>query len=243
VERNQAATVPLSVCMPVYNEEEAVALAVEDVQRDVLDRVAGAELVVVNDGSRDGTGKILDGLGAGDARIRVIHQQNRGHGGALMAALDAARGDYVLLVDSDRQIPLSDFSAAWAHVQAGRAGVFGVRRRRHDPALRLYLSAFVRQAIGLLFAVRILDANVPYKLLRREIWTDAQRCIPTGTLAPSLFLAIFAKRRRYDIVEVDVVHKERDTGEVSIRRLKLLKFCARGFRQMLAFRRCLSHVR
>lgn len=243
MERTQAPAVPLSVCMPVYNEEGAVALAVEDVQHDVLDRVPGAELVVVNDGSRDGTGKLLDSLAARDARIRVIHQANRGHGGALMAALDAARGEHVFLVDSDRQIPLTDFGAAWAHIQAGRAGVFGVRRRRHDPALRLYLSACVRRTIGVMFSVRLTDANVPYKLLRREIWSDAQRCIPSGTLAPSLFLAIFAKRRRYDIVEVDVVHKERDTGEVSIRRMKLLKFCARAFRQMLAFRRSLSHVR
>jgi len=235
--------IPLSVVMPVYNEEEAIPLAVEDVQRDVLDHVPGAELVVVNDGSRDGTGAILDGLGAKDARIHVIHQQNRGHGGALMAALDAARGEHVFLIDSDRQIPLSEFGAAWAHIQAGRQGVFGVRRRRHDPALRLYLSAFVRQSIGFIFGVRIVDANVPYKLLKRSVWDEARTCIPAGTLAPSLFLAIFAKKRGHDIVEVDVVHKERDTGEVSIRRLKLLKFCARGFRQMLAFRRCLSHVR
>ena len=121
--------------------------------------------------------------------------------------------------------------------------MFGVRRRRHDPALRLYLSKFVRGAVGLLFGVRIFDANVPYKLLKRDIWTDARMCIPDGTLAPSLFLAIFARRRGADIIEMDVVHKERDTGEVSIRRMKLLKFCAKAFRQMLAFRRCLPHGR
>jgi|KBSSwiStaDraftv2_1062776.scaffolds.fasta_scaffold541075_2 glycosyltransferase involved in cell wall biosynthesis len=234
--------IPLSVVMPVYNEEEAIPLAVEDVQRDVLDHVTGAELVVVNDGSRDGTGAILDGLGAKDARIHVIHQQNRGHGGALMAALDAARGEHVFLIDSDRQIPLSEFGAAWAQIQAGRQGVFGVRRRRHDPALRLYLSAFVRRSIHVMFGTRIVDANVPYKLLKRTIWLDAQPCIPAGTLAPSLFLAIFAKRRGYDIVELDVIHKERDTGEVSIRRFKLLKFCARAFQQMVAFRRCVRGV-
>lgn len=229
----------LSVVMPVYNEEGAIRAAIEEVQRCVLDCVADSELIVVNDGSRDGTPGLLDEAAAADRRIRVIHQQNRGHGGALMAGLDAASGTFVFLVDSDRQIPLDGFASAWSAVESGRDGVFGVRRRRHDPALRLQLTKLVRASVGLLFGLRVFDANVPYKLLRRSIWNDARRCIPPGTLAPSLFLAIFAKSRGYDIAEIDVSHKERDTGVVSIRRVKLLKFCARGFRQLIAFRRCL----
>ena len=234
-----AGQVPLSVAMPVYNEEAAIRLAIEDVRGAVLDHVAGAELVIVNDGSRDATGRLIDEIAAGDGRIRPIHQENRGHGGALMAALEASRGAYVFLIDSDRQIPLDRFADAWAEIERGRDAVFGVRRRRYDPALRLQLTKLVRLMIGLLFGMRVFDANVPYKLLRRSIWQEARSCIPPGTLAPSLFLAIFATARGFNIVHMDVVHKERSTGEVSIRRLKLLKFCARGFRQMLAFRRCL----
>ena len=226
--------------MPVYNEEGAIVLAIDDVQRHVLSRVPGAELVVVNDGSRDRTGALLDEAAAADPRVRVVHQANRGHGGAVMAGLASARGDYVFLIDSDRQIPLDRFPDAWAAIQAGRDAVFGVRRRRHDPALRLYLTAVIKWAIRMLFGVQLEDANVPYKLLRRSIWDAARSSIPDGTLAPSLFLAIVARRRGHDILELDVAHKERDTGEVSIRRLKLLKFCARGFSQMLELRRRLS---
>lgn len=232
---------PLTVAMPVYNEEGAIALAVDDVQRDVLDRVPGAELVVVNDGSRDGTGALLDGIADRDARVRVIHQANRGHGGALMAALSEARGEYVFLVDSDRQIPLDRFADAWSRIDAGRDGVFGVRHRRQDPVIRMGLTKLIRVVIRVLFGVDIRDANIPYKLLRRSLWQEARACIPDGTLAPSLFLAIFVRLRGYDVAEVDVGHRERDTGEVSIRRLKLLKFCARGFRQLLVFRRCVRH--
>jgi glycosyltransferase involved in cell wall biosynthesis len=235
-------TVALSVAMPVYNEEGAVALALADVQRCVLDHVAGAELVAVNDGSQDATGRLLDEAAAKDSRIRVVHQGNRGHGGAVMAALEATRGEYVFLIDSDRQIPLDDFPAAWAHIKSGRDAVFGVRRHRHDPAFRLQLTRFIRAIIRLLFGIHPFDANVPYKLFRRSIWEAAHVCIPPNTLAPSLFLAIFARTRGFDIVDVDVVHKERNTGQVSIRRFKLLKFCVRGFGQLLAFRRSLRHV-
>ena len=230
-------SVPLSVVMPVYNEEDAIVLAIDDVQRHVLGVVPDSELVIVNDGSRDRTGQLVDDVAAKDPRVRVIHQSNSGHGGAVMAGLAAARGAYVFLVDSDRQIALDNFADAWRAINSGHDAVFGVRRRRHDPALRLYLTRTIPPAIKMLFGVQLADPNVPYKLLRRTIWEQARPSIPDGTLAPSLFLAIVAAVCRHNILEMDVVHKPRITGEVSIRRLKLLKFCARGFSQMLELRR------
>jgi glycosyltransferase involved in cell wall biosynthesis len=226
----------LTVVMPAYNEEGAIAAAVEDVREHVLDLVPESVLLVVNDGSRDGTGRILDAIAERDARVRVLHQRNGGHGAAIMAGLDASTTDYVFLVDSDRQIPLDDFPRAWTEACRGRDGVFGVRRQRDDPQLRLILTAVVRGSLRVLFGVPIYDANVPYKLVRRTVWLSARPLIPTGTLAPSLFLAAFMKVRGADLVEIDVAHRERQTGEVSIRRWKLIKFCARAFRQLARFR-------
>lgn len=227
----------LSVIMPVYNEEGAIVSAVAEVQQYVLGLIPESELVVVDDGSRDATGRLLDDAAATDARIKVIHQPNGGHGAALLAGLNAARGEFIFLIDSDRQIPLDDFKAAWAEVLAGRDAVFGIRRRRYDPVLRLYLSRLIRHSVNVLFRVQLTDANAPYKLFRRGIWNEARECVPDGTLAPSLFLAIVAKSRGYNILEVDVTHKERDTGEVTLRKFKLLKFCARGLGQLLTLMR------
>lgn len=226
-------TTRLSVIMPVYNEEEAIVAAVDEVRQYVLALLPESELVVVDDGSRDRTGRLLDEAAATDRRIKVIHQPNGGHGAALLTGLNAATGEYVFLIDSDRQIPLDNFHSAWAEVMAGRDAVFGVRRRRYDPVLRLYLSRLVRHSVNVLFRVNLRDANAPYKLFRRGIWTEARSCIPDGTLAPSLFLAIVARSRGYNILEVDVTHKERDTGEVTLRKFRLLKFCAKGLGQML----------
>jgi glycosyltransferase involved in cell wall biosynthesis len=66
-------TKPLSVIMPAHNEEDCIADAVAEVRRDVLDLVPDAELVVVNDGSKDRTGAILDEIAAADSRVRVVH--------------------------------------------------------------------------------------------------------------------------------------------------------------------------
>lgn len=241
-DKAQAAAVPLSVIMPAYNEEGSIRDAVRDVEQHVLAHVPGAELVVVNDGSKDNTGVLLDELAAGNERVRAIHQQNGGHAAALMTGLTAGTGDYFLLLDSDRQIALDSFPEHWKICQDGYACVFGVRRQRDDPQLRLLLTRVIRNVLQFLFSVELYDANIPYKLLQRRVWEEASKLIPPDTLAPSLFLAIFAKKNNYSVYEVDVPHVERATGEVSIRRFKLFKFCMKGFFQMLAFRRRLRNA-
>jgi glycosyltransferase involved in cell wall biosynthesis len=153
-----------------------------------------------------------------------------------MTGLSAARGDYVFLLDSDRQIPLSAFAPLWQAVQAGHDGAFGVRRHRNDTAFRSSLTKAIRLALVPLFGVRIADANVPFKLLRRSIWLAARPSIPDDTLAPSLFLSVYVARLGSNIAFVEVPHRDRETGVVSIRRWRLVKFCARAFGQLIAFR-------
>src|SRR2546426_2192 len=114
---NEPSRVPLTVVMPAYNEEGAIEEAVAEIRQHVLDAVKGSDLVVVNDGSRDKTGDILDRLAKQDDRVRVVHQANGGHGRALRTGLDAARGEYIFLIDSDRQIPLDAFALVWQAAQ------------------------------------------------------------------------------------------------------------------------------
>jgi dolichol-phosphate mannosyltransferase len=227
-------TKPLSVIMPAYNEAACIADAVAEVGRDVLDRVPGAELVVVNDGSKDRTGAILDEIAAADSRVRVIHQPNGGHGRALRTGLDAAHGEYLFLIDSDRQIPLGAFAEFWEEAQLVD-GAFGIRVKRNDPPLRLLLTRLIRHALAIVFGAKIHDANIPFKVIRRQVWEEARPLIPADTLAPSLFLAVFAVRTGCAVVFREVSHRERETGVVSIRRWKLLKFCSRALAQLIAF--------
>ncbi|MEQ1690365.1 MAG: glycosyltransferase family 2 protein [Gemmatimonas sp.] len=230
----------LSVVMPAYNEEGAIEAATSEVREFVLDRIPGSELVVVNDGSRDQTGPILKRIADADPRVRVLHRANGGHGPALRAAIDAAHGDSFFLIDSDRQIPLSEFEPLWDAVRNGSDAAFGVRSHRADHPARILLTRAIRSVLPVLFGVRVRDANVPFKLLKRHVWEAARSHIPEDTLAPSLFLSVFAVRRGFTITYVPVSHRDRETGVVSIRRWKLIKFCAQAFRQLLAFRWSLS---
>lgn len=229
----------LSVVMPAYNEEGGITDAVRAVQEHVFSIVPNAELVAVNDGSRDKTGAILDDLAGRDPRLRPVHKKNGGHGPALISGVAASRGRFLFLIDSDNQIPLDSFGDLWRQVHSGYDAAFGVRTARNDARLRRVLTRVIRAALTLLFGVRLRDANIPFKLFRRGLWNEAERLIPTDTLAPSIFFAVYAYKSGAKIAFVEVAHRDRSTGEVSIKRWKLIKFCTRGLRQLLAFRTAL----
>lgn len=228
---------PLTVVMPAFNEEGSLEAAIAEARREVLDRVPGSGLLVVDDGSVDATPRLLDRAADDDPRIEVVHQANAGHGPALRRGMDHARGEWLLLLDSDAQISLDTFPAHWRQATSEGVAVLGVRRNRRDRWPRRVLSRSVRAAIRVLFHVRVRDANAPYKLLRRADWQRALRVIPPDTLAPSLFLALFLAHSGVRRIEVPVTHRPRAAGIPTLRWGRLLRFCARGFLQMLAFRR------
>lgn len=229
-------SIPLSVVMPVYNEEESIRQAVQEIQQRVLRHVPGSNLIAVNDGSRDRSGEILDELARHDPAIIVLHKQNGGHGDALMAGMNRAGGEYLMLVDSDRQIPLDQFSEHWARRESG-SFICGVRQSRQDPPHRLALTMLVRAFIFLMFARWLRDANVPYKILPGAFWKTARAKLDSKTLTPSLFLSILAALdKSMRIVEVPVTHLPRRSGKVSLVSWRLLKFCFTAGQQLMTLR-------
>ncbi len=223
----------LTIIMPAYNEEACIRDAVQEVCGHVLAVVPGARLLVIDDGSRDGTGGILDELASQNAAVEVLHKANGGHGDSLAFGLNRAAGEYVMLLDSDRQIPLDDFAKHWE--QRGPSTMLsGVRVHRQDPLPRLLLTSAIRGAIRCLFGRRIRDGNVPYKIFPRALWEQARDAMPAGSLTPSLFLAILAARDpRIQFVEVPVTHLARRSGKVSLVSWRLVHFCCRAAGQLM----------
>lgn len=226
----------LSVAMPVYNEAGCIREAIGDVVRDLLDPCGPAELVVVDDGSRDETPAILDELSRTDSRIRVLHQANAGHGPALVRALEECRGQWLAMLDSDRQIALDDFTAHFAEARR-HEGLFGVREHRSDPWLRRIVSIAARTLVLVLFGRWVVDPNVPYKIIPASLWRDAAILLPRGSKIPSLLLAIFAARRRLDVVRREVRHLPRLTGTTVLKKWRLAKFCMAAVGELWAFRK------
>jgi dolichol-phosphate mannosyltransferase len=225
--------------MPAYNEEGSIREAVLEIHEEILSSVPNSELLVVNDGSRDSTKAKLDELTKLVPCLRVIHQKNAGHGPAIYGGFCQARSDFLFLLDSDRQIPIQSFYDLWK-VRASYQAVFGIRADRHDPHYRLILTRIVRVLLFVFLRVKICDPNIPFKLIRREVWENAKQVIAPNSRTPSLLLAAFVHSRRLRVVHIVVPHIERKTGVVSLNLRNLGPFCWRAFLELLEFRRRLN---
>src|SRR5690606_1404460 len=108
----EQANMRTSIIVPIYNEVETIPALVEQVA-DVMESLDGAsELILVDDGSQDGSSELLDTLAARDARLRVIHfRRNYGQTAALQAGIEAAAGEMLVMLDGDLQNDPADIPA------------------------------------------------------------------------------------------------------------------------------------
>jgi dolichol-phosphate mannosyltransferase len=225
----------LSIVMPAYNEEVAIAAAVEDIISHVVPHVRSAEIVVVNDGSKDRTLAILKDIASHEPRLTLIDRPNGGHGPALITGLNAASGESLLLLDSDRQIALENFAAAWSAYRAGDA-LIGIRADRRDGLVRAIISRSMRAVLGVLFGKVPRDPNIPFKIVRRADWARAASAIGPDNPLPSVLLALHLVKSGARIVQHPITHRAREGSVSELRGWKLFKFCLLAGRTLLAFR-------
>jgi dolichol-phosphate mannosyltransferase len=227
----------LSVIIPAYNEEQNIEGALDDVLKDVGSVVTDVEIIVVNDGSTDRTAAIVNDVAQRDSRIRLLNQVNKGHGPALANGLEQARGEWVFVLDGDRQVSLSEFAKHWA-MTAEYDAILGLRRPRHDPLHRLVISFFMRLLLRLQLGTAVGDAGAPYKLVKREIWLQASQMMRDGCWVPSVLLAAHGLHRR-DIraIEVPVMHQKRHHGYSTLNLRRLVRFSREGAADIAHYRK------
>jgi dolichol-phosphate mannosyltransferase len=228
---------PLSIVMPVYNEAAVIADVVGELGRDVVARLDGTEVVIVDDGSTDATPAVLDDLGASLDWLTVIHaERNQGHGPSLRQALDASAGEWLFQMDSDGQQVASELWDLWALREEADL-VVGVRRGRSEGRHRDAVSAFARLASRLAGGARLRDVNVPFKLIRREVWEDLRGDVPARPVAPSLLIAVGASVRGWRVREVEISHLPRRAGSSTVDVAALVRLTAGALRELIRFRR------
>lgn len=228
----------LSIVMPTYNEEGCIEKVVREWTAAAAAATSSFEVVVVDDGSRDATGAILDRLASQIPGLRIIHQANAGHGPALRRAFQEARAEWVFHVDSDDQFDPGDLGKLW-NLRSAYDYLCGYRAERHDPFHRKVVSGLLRLLNWLLFGLDVRDANIPFKLIRRAALAELLALVPSGALTPSILMSVAAKRR-FRFVEIPVRHYARATGRSFLVRLSLLKACFRSAAELRSFRAVLK---
>lgn len=227
----------LTVVMPVYNEQDALPSCVRSWLATLDELRIDHRMLIIDDGSRDGTAAALDSLGA-EERVLAVSKQNEGHGPTILRGYRFAgqTSEWVFQVDSDDEIPASAFPEVWA-ARHGQAAVFGIRTGREQSLGRKVISRVAALTTRLALKGRTSDPNVPFRLLRADALMSVVAALPDDTFAPNLVIAGVLGRDRSAFAEVPVPHNERRTGEVSIAGLGAFKAAARSFRQTVGLAR------
>ncbi|NDC40244.1 MAG: glycosyltransferase family 2 protein [Chitinophagia bacterium] len=229
----------LIVVIPVYNEQECIEEVITSWGNFLNGYLKNTsfKIIVVNDGSKDNTPKILDNIKSSLPYLQVVHQQNGGHGNAVLNGYaEAMKQDpeWVFQVDSDNQFLPIDFPKLWERRNESDF-ILGYRKKRYDEFNRLVITRIVRVLIFMLYRVFVTDSNIPYRLIKGSYMKLLLRDLPGRPFAPNIFLSVMAKKDGNDLMFIPVTHKERETGQVSIIKWKLLKVCFRSARELLSF--------
>jgi glycosyltransferase involved in cell wall biosynthesis len=226
----------LSAFFPAHNEADnlertlkAATAALESLAlRDL-------ELIVVDDGSTDGTGDIADALAAGDPRIRVIHHtKNRGYGAALKTGFDAAHLEWVFYTDSDGQFDVADIELLLPYAGDFDA-VVGYRLRRSDHAMRKLNQLLWSRLVRLVLDVDSRDVDCAFKLARRRSLARIQPLVSDGAVI-SAELLVKLGQSGARLKQVGVPHHSRVAGKPSGGDPRVI---ARAFRELFRLRRAL----
>jgi glycosyltransferase involved in cell wall biosynthesis len=202
----------LSVVIPVYNEIQNI--------EEILKRVRATslvwELVVVDDGSQDGTRELLKNLDGKDGLRVILHEQNQGKGAAVRTGLQAARGDVLLIQDADLEYSPHDYPALLEPIEEGIADVvYGSRflggPRRVAMFWHMIANHLLTLVTNILYDTILSDMETGYKVFRREVIEGITLRSNRFNFEPEITAKVL--KQHYRIYEVPISFNPRDYSQ------------------------------
>ncbi|OHB81338.1 MAG: cell wall biosynthesis glycosyltransferase [Planctomycetes bacterium RBG_19FT_COMBO_48_8] len=224
--------VSISVFFPCYNEQENVGRTVEKALEVMQQLNADFEVIIVDDGSSDGTGRIADEIAGRDGRVKVVHHEgNHGYGAALQSGFKAATKELVFYTDGDGQFDINEMPPLLRLMEQYDI-VSCYRMNRRDSIIRKINGWCWTKLVCLMFGLKIRDIDCAFKLYKREIF-DKIELSSTGALIDAEILAR-AARKGYRITQKGVHHYPRTAGEQSGANLRVI---LRAFEELFKLQR------
>jgi len=227
----------ISVVFPAFNEEHNVAKAVEQAIGFLDLLFPDWEVIVVNDGSRDQTGKIIEELAQRHERVVALHHpENRGYGAALRSGIMAAGKELIFFCDSDLQFHMNELLLLLTWIEQYDM-VIGYRQRRMDPFYRRVNALGWKTLVRLLLGLRVRDIDCAFKVFRRLVF----RAIEIQSVGAMVNTEILVKATRMGLrlKEVPVTHFPRENGTQTGAKLRVV---VKAFRELFRMRFALRDV-
>lgn len=214
-----------SIVVPAYDEEQSLPVLYEALSTQLQALGQPYEIIFVDDGSRDGSFKVLQDLHQRDPRVKVIRfRRNFGKTPALMAGFQRCRGEVIFTLDADLQDDPTEIPAFLAKLDEGYDLVSGWKFPRHDPLSKTVPSRIFNKTVALTTGVVLHDMNCGFKAYRRELIDDLRLY---GEL--HRFIPVIAHGRGFRVTEMKVRHHPRKFGSSKFGARRF----ARGFLDLL----------
>ena len=212
----------LSVFFPAYNDAPSLPGLIHKTFDVLREHVEDYEVIVVNDGSQDDTGDVLEQLRLEfTPYMRVqTHPQNRGYGGALRTGFESATRDYVFYTDGDSQYDVGELPLLLKLAGPETGLVNGYKLERHDPAHRVWIGKAYNWFARTLFRIRLRDIDCDYRLIRRSLVDAIHLTSTSGTICVELVRKL--ELSGCEVKEVGVHHYPRLYGRSQFFRIQSL---------------------
>ena len=228
----------LAIVMPVYNEEEAIGAVLEKWVKALDALNIDYTINPYNDGSKDNSLSVIQQKAKEFPGKVIAHDKpNSGHGPTILLGYREAVAngyDWVFQIDSDDEMGPEGFAELW-NKRNDFDFLVGIRDGRKQALPRKVISAVSRLCVKLFYGKSIWDVNTPYRLMRASVFYDIYSQIPEDTFAPNVIISGMAADQKLRCFESRVPQRDRQTGEVSIKKWKLLKAAMKSFMQTILF--------
>jgi len=226
----------LAVVIPVYNEKEIISVVLKDWHQTLDKLEINFEIHAYNDGSKDNSLKVMIEISEHFDRLIVHDKSNSGHGPTILKGYrENSDAEFIFQVDSDNEMRPDEFFKVWEFRNKADF-ILGRRDRKVSPLVRRIMSWASRTTVGLFYSDKVDDVNAPYRLMRSSIFKKYWQIIPEDTFAPNIIISGIAGFINSRIVELPIKHINRATGEVSIKKIKLLRVAIKSLFQTVGFR-------
>lgn len=210
------ANIEISIVMPAYNEETNIESTVTECMEMLDKEKISGEVIVTNDGSLDGTLRILERLKEHYSNFRYIDlKENVGYGGAMRKAIDLSTGHYVVTIDSDGQFDIGDTPKLLKKIREGFDCVTGYRAKKKDTLPRVIANWGYNLLTKLLCGLSYTDAQCALKIFRgdviRSLTLEARGfTFPTESLIKCNYYG-------HKTAEIPITHRFREGGESKVK--------------------------
>lgn len=229
----------LYIIIPAYNEEKNIKSVIEEWYPVVETIGNGSKIVIIDDGSKDNTYKVMTEMAESRPMLEAKSKPNSGHGATILWGYHYALGqgaDYVFQTDSDGQTKASEFAAFWK-LRDQYAMVIGHRRHREDGKSRVFVTKVLKLVIYLCFGVRVVDANTPFRLMQAEALRENIVLVPEDFFLTNVLISVIYTKKKLSVKYLPITFRPRQGGTNSINMKRIWKIGKQAVRDFMYLRK------